>query len=149
MQKPESIVGREPSEGLADLSPGDEWIQRWLAGERWRLRVERALRPSKVTFSQWRVLDALARLIDETNDAVSQIQVARHLQMGKTTLCGVLQRLERRGLVDQAPAFSSTANRIFLTEVGKDLARQGRSRLDAVSAAGFLGEGRRWAPVAR
>jgi DNA-binding MarR family transcriptional regulator len=106
--------------------------------------VERALRPLKLTFAQWLVLDATAWLICASNDAVSQIQVARHLQMEKATLCRVMRRLGRRGLVDQGPAYDSMAYRIFLTEVGQSLARQGRSRVDAVSAAGDCRTG--WGP---
>jgi DNA-binding MarR family transcriptional regulator len=121
---------------LDDLSAGDEWLQRWLAGQRWRRRAGRALKPLKLTFAQWLVLDATARLVRESNDAVSQSQVARHLQMEKATLCRVMQWLNRRGLVDQGPAFDSMAYRIFLTEVGRTLAKQGRLRVDAVSAAG-------------
>jgi DNA-binding MarR family transcriptional regulator len=71
------------------------------------------LKPLKLTFAQWLVLDATARLVRESNDAVSQIQVARHLQMGKSTLCRVMHWLARSGLVDQAPAFAGPENRIF------------------------------------
>jgi DNA-binding MarR family transcriptional regulator len=134
VEKLESVAGRALSSERHELSAGDEGIQRWLAGVRWRRRVERALKPLKLTLAQWRVLDAMARLIRESDDAVSQIQVARHIQMEKTTLCRVMRCLERRGLVDQAPEFSGTAYRIFLTEMGESLARQGRARVDGASA---------------
>jgi DNA-binding MarR family transcriptional regulator len=133
MQKSKCSAEGRLSMALPELSAGDEWIQRWLTGLRWRRRAERALKPLKLTFAQWRALDAIARLIGESGDAVSQIQVARRIQMDKTTLCRVLQCLGRRGLVDQAPACPGTANRIFLTEVGENLARHGRAKVDAVS----------------
>lgn len=135
VQKCNSGMGRELSVDLHQISAGDEGIQRWLAGVRWQRRAERALKPLKLTFAQWLVLDAMARLIRQSNDAVSQIQVARHLQMGAPTLCRVMQWLDRAGLVDQAPAFPGPENRIFLTAIGESLARQGRARVDAVSAA--------------
>jgi DNA-binding MarR family transcriptional regulator len=87
----------------------------------------------KLTLAQWLVLDASDRLICESNDAVSQIQVARRLEMNKTTVCQVMQTLERRGLVDQAPQFRGTAYRIYLTEAGKSAARQGRDWVESKS----------------
>jgi DNA-binding MarR family transcriptional regulator len=124
-------------QGSADRaghSAGDEGIRQWLAAQRWRRRAERALAPLQLTLPEWLILDASAWLIGESNDAVSQIQVGRQLEMDKATLSRVMQRLERRGLVDQAPQFRGTAYRIYLTEAGKSAARQGRDWVDAVSA---------------
>jgi DNA-binding MarR family transcriptional regulator len=135
VQKSESMAGLELSRDVHGLSAGDEWIRRWLACLLWQRRAGRALKPLKLTFTQWLVLDAMAGLIREYNDAVSQIQVARHLQMGKATVCRVMQRLARKGLVDQAPEFTGPSYRIHLTKVGDSLTRQGRSQIDAVSAA--------------
>ena len=134
----------ELSRNLAEYSAGDEGIQRWLAAVRWRRRVERALAPLKLTLAQWLVLDASDRLICASNDAVSQIDVARYLEMDKATLCQVMQRLDRRGLVDQAPEFRGTAYRIYLSEAGKSAARQGRERVDAVSVGLDFDSWSRW-----
>jgi DNA-binding MarR family transcriptional regulator len=135
MRELESMTGWAPLVELHELDAGDEWNQRWLANLRWRRRVERALKPLKVTFAQWLVLDAMERLIRQSHDAVSQRQVAQHLQMGTASLCRLMQCLERKALVDQAPSFACTANRIFLSDEGENLARRGRARLEALGAS--------------
>lgn len=133
VQQSKSNKGGESSGDGGEQTAGEEAIERWLVALRWRRGVERALAPLRLTLAQWLVLDALARLIRETNDAVSQSQVARHLEMDRATVCQVMQRLERRGLVDQAPEFEGPAYRIYLTDVGKNAARQGRARVQEVS----------------
>jgi DNA-binding MarR family transcriptional regulator len=110
-------------------------FQRWVAAQRWRRRAARALAPLRLTLAEWLVLDASDQLILESDDAVSQIQVGRHLELSKATLSRVMHRLERRGLVDQAPQFGGTAYRIYLSEAGKSAARAWRLRLEAVGAA--------------
>jgi DNA-binding MarR family transcriptional regulator len=128
-------LASRPARELVEPSAGDEGIQRWLASARWRRGVDRALAPTKLMFAQWLILDAMSRLSAESNQPVSQIQVARKLGLGKATLCRMMQRLERRGLVDQEPAFGSPAYRIILSEAGKTAVRQGRLQIEAVSAA--------------
>ncbi len=57
-------------------------IVEWLRMVRWRKRIEEsALAPSGLTFSQWLVLDATRALFRATEDAVSQSDVAAHLEM--------------------------------------------------------------------
>jgi DNA-binding MarR family transcriptional regulator len=41
----------------------------------WRRRIELELAPLGLTLTQWRVLDALAVIFRDTNDAVAQVQV--------------------------------------------------------------------------
>jgi len=43
---------------------------------RWRRRVEKALGSAGLTFTQWQVLESAHALIIETEDAVSQNQIA-------------------------------------------------------------------------
>jgi DNA-binding MarR family transcriptional regulator len=142
MQQRRSGAAPVLSRDLDEHGAGDEGVQWWLAGLRWRRRVGRALAPLKLTLTEWLVLDALARLIRESRNAVSQIQVGRLLEMNKTTVCHVMQRLERTGFVDQAPEFGGNAYRIYLTERGRNAAREGRLRVDTASAAWRLLEGR-------
>jgi hypothetical protein len=133
--KEAKMVAPELARDLDVPSAGDEGIRRWLASVRWRRGVERALAPLQLTFAQWLVLDALARLIHESNDAVSQAQLVRKLEMDKAALCRVMQRLQRRGLVDVGPDCCGPAYRILLSTAEGSMARQGRSLVDAVNAA--------------
>ncbi|MEO8177394.1 MAG: MarR family transcriptional regulator [Deltaproteobacteria bacterium] len=132
MKESESTEAPELSRELDEHSVGDEELQRWLAARRWQRRMARALAPLKLTLAQWLVLNTLARLIRESNDAVSQILVGRHLEMDKATLCTLMQKLDRRGLVDRAPEFGGSAYRIYLSPAGRTAARQGRLRVDAI-----------------
>jgi DNA-binding MarR family transcriptional regulator len=115
----------------------DIWLHRWRRAMHWRRGVEAALRPLGLTLAQWRVLDGLATLIRETGDAVSQVQVARRLEMDKSTLSQVMDVLVRRQFIDRDLSYSSPAYRIYLTELGKGTAAEGRARVETASAAGF------------
>ena len=116
-------------------SPCEIWIHRWQRARRWRRRVEAELSPLGLTLAQWLVLDAIATLILETADAVSQVQVARRLEMDKATLSRVMDVLVRRHLIDRAPSYPDPAYRIYLTELGKGAAAQGRARVETASAS--------------
>jgi len=118
-------------------NPCDLWIHRWRCAMRWRRRVEAELRPLGLTLAQWLVVDAIANLFRETADAVSQVQVARRLEMDKATLSRVMDVLARQRLIDRDLSYSDPAYRIYLTELGRGAAAQGRIRVDAASAGGF------------
>jgi DNA-binding MarR family transcriptional regulator len=111
------------------------WLRHWQRAMRWRRRVERDLRSLELTLAQWLVLDAMSTLFGETNDAVSQIQVARRLEMDKATLSQVMNGLDRRGLVDRGLSFPGPECRIYLTRIGAKLAARGRAVIAAASAA--------------
>jgi len=128
VRKLESQVEPDLTSVLDEHGAVDERIERWLAAQRWRRRVERVLAP--LTLTQWLVLDALARMIRESGDAVSQMQVARRLEMNKTCVCQAMQRLDAMGLVDRGPEFESSAYRVYLTEAGENAVRQARLRVD-------------------
>lgn len=110
-------------------------LRRWQRAMRWRRRVERELRPLELTLAQWLVLDTMAKLIRETDDAVSQVQVARRLEMDKATLSQVMDALARHGLVDRGPSFPGPEYRIYLTKNGAKLAAQGRAVVAAASVS--------------
>jgi DNA-binding MarR family transcriptional regulator len=111
----------------------EKWVQHWLAAMRWRRRVDVALARVDLSFSQWLVLDSIAALHRQTSDAVSQIQVARRLELGPASVSRLMTVLEQRGLVDRAPAYPTTENRIYLTNKGKHLVAQGQVVVEMVS----------------
>jgi DNA-binding MarR family transcriptional regulator len=96
----------------------------WLAAARWRRRVDRALSGSGLNFRQWLVLDATRFLIKTTHDAVSQNQVAVHLELERQALSEVMPPLERMGLVRRSPTMSGTAWRVYVTKEGVELLRR-------------------------
>lgn len=83
-----------------------------------------------LNFTRWVVLDTTQRLTAETHDAVNQKQVAQCLDMDAMTMSYVMRRLEQDGFVDRGPDTSGPAYRIIVTEIGKRVAKEGRSRLE-------------------
>jgi DNA-binding MarR family transcriptional regulator len=116
------------------MNAGDVWLEHWFAGMRWRRRVESELERLKLSLAQWLVLDSLEILLRETGDAVSQLQVGQRLELDKSTISLLMQRLERRGLIDRAPACVGRENRIYLPGEGRRLAIEGRAIVEEVSA---------------
>ena len=74
--------------------------------------VDRALKPLGVTRSQWWVLAFLSRA-----DGMSQVALAEELDLGKVALGGLIDRLERTGLVSRrADQDDRRIKRVFLTK---------------------------------
>jgi DNA-binding MarR family transcriptional regulator len=65
------------------------------------------------------VLDATARAIADSGDAVSQSDVARLCELDRMTVSQVMKALDVRGFVDRAPDFQGIAYRIFLSRRGE------------------------------
>ncbi|HEY3255660.1 MAG TPA: MarR family transcriptional regulator, partial [Polyangiaceae bacterium] len=96
-------------------------ITEWLRAVRWRKRIESALAPSGLTFTQWLVLDATRTLFRATEDAVSQGDVAAHLEMHRATVSEAMIALDRKGLVDRGCAAEGPSWRIILTDEASQL----------------------------
>jgi DNA-binding MarR family transcriptional regulator len=75
-----------------------------------RSAFDRCLKPLNVTRSQWWVLAYLSR-----EDGMTQSQLAEELDLGKVAIGGLIDRLEKSGLVRRDPdASDRRVNRIFL-----------------------------------
>jgi DNA-binding MarR family transcriptional regulator len=82
-----------------------------------RSAFDRCLKPLKVTRSQWWVLAYLSR-----EDGMTQSQLAEELDLGKVAVGGLIDRLEKAGLVRrQADATDRRVNRVFLEPKSKQL----------------------------
>jgi len=82
-----------------------------------RSAFDRCLKPLNVTRSQWWVLAYLARA-----DGMTQSQLAEELDLGKVAIGGLIDRLEKSGLLRrQADADDRRVNRIFLEPTSKQL----------------------------
>src|SRR6266568_2356669 len=82
-----------------------------------RSAFDRLLKPLNVTRSQWWVLAYLSR-----EDGMTQSQLAVELDMGKVAIGGLIDRLEKSGLVRRdADANDRRVNRVFLEPKSKQL----------------------------
>lgn len=82
-----------------------------------RSAFDRCLKPLNVTRSQWWVLAYLSR-----QDGMTQSQLAEELDLGKVAVGGLIDRLEKSGLVRREPdATDRRVNRVFLEPKSKQL----------------------------
>ena len=82
-----------------------------------RSAFDRCLKPMNVTRSQWWVLAYLSR-----QDGMTQSQLAEELDLGKVAIGGLIDRLEKTGLVRrESDAGDRRINRIFLEPTSKQL----------------------------
>jgi DNA-binding MarR family transcriptional regulator len=85
--------------------------------------VDRALKPLGVTRSQWWVLAFLSRA-----DGMAQVALAEELDLGKVALGGLIDRLEKTGLVSRRPDKDDRrVKRVFLTKKSHALISEIRS----------------------
>src|SRR2546428_12526826 len=74
-----------------------------------RSAFDRCLKPLNVTRSQWWVLAYLSR-----EDGMTQSQLAEELDLGKVAVGGLIDRLEKAGLVRRDPdATDPAGHRVF------------------------------------
>jgi DNA-binding MarR family transcriptional regulator len=79
--------------------------------------VDRALKPLGVTRSQWWVLAFLSRA-----DGMSQAALAEELDLGKVALGGLVDRLEKIGLVSRKlDKIDRRVKRVHLTKASRSL----------------------------
>jgi DNA-binding MarR family transcriptional regulator len=82
-----------------------------------RSAFDRCLKPLNVTRSQWWVLAYLSR-----EDGMTQSQLAEELDLGKVAIGGLIDRLEKSGLVRRdADASDRRVNRVFLEPKSQQL----------------------------
>jgi MarR family transcriptional regulator, transcriptional regulator for hemolysin len=82
-----------------------------------RSAFDRCLKPLNVTRSQWWVLAYLSR-----DEGMTQSQLAEELDLGKVAIGGLIDRLERTGLLRrEADPNDRRIKRIFLNPKSKEL----------------------------
>ncbi|MGQ0621619.1 MAG: MarR family winged helix-turn-helix transcriptional regulator [Panacagrimonas sp.] len=84
-----------------------------------RTALDQRLKHLGITRSQWWVLSQVDR---DTGEGFSQIELARLLDVGKVTLGGLIDRLEKNGLVMRVPDKEDRrSKRVQLSRKGKNL----------------------------
>lgn len=86
-----------------------------------RTVMDLIMRPYDITRSQWSVLSALSR---GGNNGMTQVDLARLMEVGKVTVGGLVDRLEASGHVERrADATDRRAKRVYITEQGYEAIR--------------------------
>lgn len=81
-----------------------------------RTLFDEVMRSRNVTRSQWSVLANLSRV---GGDGMMQVDLARHMDVGKVTIGGLIDRLEASGLVERRlDKTDRRARRVFITDKG-------------------------------
>lgn len=81
-----------------------------------RTLFDDVMRSRGVTRSQWSVLANLSRV---GGDGMMQVDLSRHMDVGKVTIGGLIDRLEAAGYVERRmDADDRRARRVFITELG-------------------------------
>lgn len=88
-----------------------------------RTLIDQYMRPLGITRSQWSVMSALSRAGE---DGLSQVDLARLLDVGKVTVGGLVDRLEATGHVERRadPGGDRRMKRVLITEQGHDMLHQ-------------------------
>jgi DNA-binding MarR family transcriptional regulator len=88
-----------------------------------RTLFDQAVKPLGITRAQWWALANLSRHNDA--DGMIQSELARLLDVGKATVGGLIDRLEKSGLVERrADPADRRINKVFITDRGYDLIDQ-------------------------
>ena len=88
-----------------------------------RTLMDHYMRPLGITRSQWSVMSALSRAEQE---GLTQVDLARLLDVGKVSVGGLIDRLETSGHVERRPDPSGDrrVKRVFITDQGYQMLNQ-------------------------
>jgi len=129
-------TGRSAAPADGDVHAATNWDQRlgFLMHDVSRLRrkvFDEAMRPEGVTRSQWWVMAHLSR-----HEGISQTDLADALDLGRSALGGLVDRLETLGLVRRdADANDRRAKLLYMTPRGQAMIDTMRAKSDRMSEA--------------
>jgi DNA-binding MarR family transcriptional regulator len=84
-----------------------------------RTLFDQRLRPYGITRAQWWVLAHMSR---HRGDPLSQVDLARWLDVGKVTLGGLIDRLQRSGYVQRIPgSHDRRVKHVVMTQKGQEV----------------------------
>lgn len=96
--------------------------------------VELVIADSGLKFYEWLVLDALRLLIDATDDAAIQNDLALHLELDRTAVSRAVTALTEAGYVSRGIDVTGRAWRLWLTDRGEAILRHHDPLLEWESA---------------
>lgn len=100
-----------------------------------RRRLEDEAKRQGLTLAQWRTL-----VIIHKQDGIAQVALAAHIDCDAMTLSGILDRLEKRGLVERiVHPEDSRAKLTRLTEAGQAVMAQSENVISHVAAVALDG----------
>lgn len=111
------------------VRPTAQLRQRWRDARQFQTRAQNALKG--YAFFEWLLLEALQELLDETGDAVSQIQIAERAGLTKMLTSYWMSDMADRGLVDRGPALDGRSYRIIMSTLGTRVLGECSERLAA------------------
>jgi len=109
----------------------------WQTCNLWQRKIVRALSPTDLTLVQFALLAGIAWL-ERAPEPITQVRLARYLNMDAMMTSQVLRRLESKGLVSKkASGSDSRANIVMLTEKGADLVTKALELVHGVESGFF------------
>lgn len=115
---------RKDSKKTVDMPSAQQFTFGYLVHDVSRIRrtmMDLIMRPYDITRSQWSVLSTLSR---GGNNGMTQVDLARLMEVGKVTVGGLVDRLEASGHVERrADPTDRRAKRVFITEQGYEIIR--------------------------
>ncbi len=125
----EDLAETDERDNARVVRPTAQLRQRWREARQFQTRAQKAL--GRYAFFEWLLLEALQELLDETGDAVSQIQIAERAGLTKMLTSYWMGTMSERGLVDRGAALDGRSYRIIMGELGTRVLGQCNERLAA------------------
>ncbi|MES1188119.1 MAG: hypothetical protein ABUL60_30150 [Myxococcales bacterium] len=117
---PPVLAAKTPDE-LATLAA----LDRFKRAMGFRRELQQALRPLGISFAEWRLLEASSRLIRQTGEPVSHLEVSRELDVSEGCVSRLMWQLAGRGLVDHDLDGLGLQYRVLVTNESEGLVAEG------------------------
>jgi hypothetical protein len=112
--------------------------ERWRDARRFQAKAQKALAWTDMSFVEWLLLEALAELVQETGDAVSQQAVAARAGVSKVVASYWMSDMEQDCLLDRGLGEDTRSYLLLLSEEGIEALERCR---EALSQAGLTDDG--------
>jgi DNA-binding MarR family transcriptional regulator len=108
--------------------------QQWSAARVFQQKAQRLL--ATVPFVEWLLLETLQELMDEANDAVTQVELARRCGLSERVVSYWFTMMNEFGLIDRGPDADGRAWRVILTDLGERTLQLCNERLEEAGLTG-------------
>lgn len=112
--------------------------ERWRDARRYQAKAQKALAGTDISFVEWLLLEALAELVRETGDAVSQQAVAARAGVSPVVASYWMSDMEEDCLLDRGLGEDTRSYLLLLSEDGVEALQRCR---EALNEAGLTDEG--------